>query len=618
MQFEYFLIVLVLIAIAIIPLLAIILSIVALVRTRAMRELSRRVEELETTIKRGVAPRPPIGSEPAESPYEVEVEVVAAEIVEPSAPREAFQWESFIGGKALGWAASVLLIFAAAFFLRYAYQNNWIGPVGRVAIGALVGTALMVVGQRYQRRGWRIFAQMVTSAGIVVLYLATYTAFGFYHLLPQQQAGIFLAVIVIESMIIAALFNSLSIGLVAVAGGLITPLLMHSETDLYAELFLYLAVFNLGTVVLMLLRSLPAIGSVSLLGTHGLFWYWYSENYHPEKFSWAIGFVVVLYAIFVMHTLVGALAVKRSETWEGLARMVVNSGLAFGAFFVLMDEDYHVWMGSSAVVIAVIYALLGRAALNWRPNDNRLLLTSLAVSAGFIALAFPIQAEAHWVAIGWAATAAALWWFGQRISALALRIMAIVLFASAVFRILGHVPRGVREPFIPVINEFALPSISVAVCIIAALIATRPFLSRIHAVERFLSATGGMIGVLMLWFVLSVDCYGYFQMLAAQPGADSEHLRWLGAAFAFNSVGGFCLDNACRRFSDRSWSLAMVGNCFVRLDGRQSIFCRHGQPRSVLSHIGVLHFGDRFGNCGASIPAFQAIRNSPSDGRVLR
>ena len=28
---------------------------------------------------------------------------------------------------------------------------------------------------------------MLTGGGIVVLYLATYSAFGFYHLLPQQN-----------------------------------------------------------------------------------------------------------------------------------------------------------------------------------------------------------------------------------------------------------------------------------------------------------------------------------------------------------------------------------------------------------------------------------------------
>ena len=41
-------------------------------------------------------------------------------------------------------------------------------------------------------RGWRLFAQMLTSAGAVLFYLAAYGAFGFYHLLPQRSASVFL------------------------------------------------------------------------------------------------------------------------------------------------------------------------------------------------------------------------------------------------------------------------------------------------------------------------------------------------------------------------------------------------------------------------------------------
>ena len=86
-----------------------------------------------------------------------------------SLPRPAgasFDWEWFIGRRALGWVSVVLILFAAAFFLRYAFENNWIGPIGRVALAASAGLALVAAGYRYdRRRGWRLFAQMLTAAG---------------------------------------------------------------------------------------------------------------------------------------------------------------------------------------------------------------------------------------------------------------------------------------------------------------------------------------------------------------------------------------------------------------------------------------------------------------------
>src|SRR5262249_17506880 len=157
------------------------------------------------------------------------------------APAASFDWEWFIGRKALGWVAVVLIVFATAFFLRYAFENNWIGPIGRVALAALGGLALVAAGRHYDPPpgGWW-FAQMLTGAGVVLLYLAASSAFGFYHLLPQRAAAPYLVIVVLETMLLAALYDAPALALVAVLGGLLTPVLMPSETDRYTALFLYL------------------------------------------------------------------------------------------------------------------------------------------------------------------------------------------------------------------------------------------------------------------------------------------------------------------------------------------------------------------------------------------
>jgi uncharacterized membrane protein len=39
---------------------------------------------------------------------------------------------------------------------------------------------------------------------------------------------------------------------------------------------------------------------------------------------------------------------------------------------------------------------------------------------------------------------------------------------------------------------------------------------------------GGVGAILLLWLVLSVDCYGYFEASARLPGVDRAKMRWLG------------------------------------------------------------------------------------------
>ena len=83
----------------------------------------------------------------------------------------------------------------------------------------------------------------------MLLYLSIYGAFGFYHLINQRAAGLFLLVLVAESALLALAYEAPAIALMAVLGGLLTPVLMHSEHDQYVSLFIYLAVINLGACV---------------------------------------------------------------------------------------------------------------------------------------------------------------------------------------------------------------------------------------------------------------------------------------------------------------------------------------------------------------------------------
>jgi uncharacterized membrane protein len=335
--------------------------------------------------------------------------------------------------------------------------------------------------------------------------------------------------IIAETALLAVRYNAPSLALMALIGGLLTPVLMHSEHDQYQALFTYLGVLNAGVLLLALWRHWIAIGSVALLGTHALFWMWYFENYHPEKLLWAIGFQVAVYGLFSSHTLAAHVFRPRPARWEDLGRMLLNAYLVFVAAYVLLQQDYRDWMGSLAVSMAALYLVLGKLMFAYRSDDRRQVLTALAIAVGFISLAIPIQADANWVALGWAAVAAALWWFGLRIDALALRAMSAPLAVLAVLRLMFvDTPWYTREPFWPLLNTYGLPALGVAACVLGSVVVTRQFAERIPEMERRLVAALGIGGILLLLMVLSVETYGYFDAQAVRPMADSTRGRWLG------------------------------------------------------------------------------------------
>jgi uncharacterized membrane protein len=521
------------------PIVAVVMLVVLWRQVGRLRGRIDRLEEQQSEFPVASLAAPPAETTPAAEQGAALDEVVQAEAVEtalagsevpPMPSRPSIDWELLIGRKALGWVAVMLLLFGTAFFLRYAYENQWIGPVGRVAVGVLAGAGLLFGGWKYHRRDWRVFSQMLSSAGVVVLYLAVFSAFGYYQLVPQRVAGAFMLAVIVESALLAVLYRAPALAWMSLIGGLLTPLLMESESDQYQALFVYLAALSAGTVVLAHWKNWFGMGTVALLGVQGIFWLWHHGNYHPEKLGWAIGFQAAVYGLFIAHSLAAHVFSPRRANYEDLFRLLVNAFLWFTAAFVLLRADGREWMGLLAVGMAAVYILLGRVILLRRPDDDRQLLTALAAAVGFVALAFPIQADAQWVAFGWAAEALALWWFGLRTRSAVLRAMATGLMALAVVRLTTFDTwnRSVDQFHLPVANQYALPALGVAACLLAAVSVSRRFWPRLVVAERIAIGAGAVGGVLLLWLVLSVDVSDFFRARAMNDPGEVVRWRWLG------------------------------------------------------------------------------------------
>lgn len=229
----------------------------------------------------------------------------------------AEQIESIIGRRWLGWAAVGLILFAAAFFLKYAFDNRWIGELGRVTIGVIAGVSLTAAGFKYYKLGWRIFSQILTAGGVVLLYLSVYAAFGYYHLATQKAAFTYLAILVAEAAGLALLYDAPAIAIVALIGGFLAPILLRSDRDQYRSLFGYIAVLDIGA--LALLKHWGGLTSLAFTGTHLLFWLWYAGNYHPRKLGAVMIFQTGVFLIFLLAQIGRRLIKHQPAPFEDLA-----------------------------------------------------------------------------------------------------------------------------------------------------------------------------------------------------------------------------------------------------------------------------------------------------------
>ena len=73
---------------------------------------------------------------------------------------------SNLGPKILAAGAGLAFVVTLGLFVKIAWDNNWVGPTGRVLSGAVFGLGLLASGVRSMRREYRPLGQALAGAGL--------------------------------------------------------------------------------------------------------------------------------------------------------------------------------------------------------------------------------------------------------------------------------------------------------------------------------------------------------------------------------------------------------------------------------------------------------------------
>lgn len=441
---------------------------------------------------------------------------------------QAERIESIIGRRLVGWAAVSLILLATAFFLKYVFDNRWIGELGRVAIGVASGVGLTLAGFRYHKRNWWIFSQILTAGGVVLLYISVYAAFGYYHLATQKAAFAYLAILVAETAGLALLYDAPAIAIMALVGGFLNPILLRSDRDQYRSLFAYITLLDIGA--LARLKHWKGLSSLAFVGSHLLFWLWYTGSYHPRKLTAVIVFQTVVFLLFLLAQL-GRRLKRQPVTGEDLELLLINPFVFFATAYCLLNPDHHAWMGTFAIGMALLYAVSAKVLLDRSATSRIEVLVTISVAVTFVTLAIPIQLRANWITIAWAVEALTIVWVGRETKSTTLQAVAAGLFALALGKLtLFDTPLDYRPIFTPVLNKYFLSSLAVTACLFCAAALGQKLRAHEQPSARYFSRVSLLVALVTLWFVMSVETYTFFQARAEAQRliANFSHERWLG------------------------------------------------------------------------------------------
>jgi uncharacterized membrane protein len=160
----------------------------------------------------------------------------------------------------------LMILLGFGWFVSYAFVHNWIGPVGRITLGFVLGALVTVFGDSRMKKSKREGASVVVLGASVVLITiaAARFVYGFFNPL----LGLILIFLTASYVTMDALRHDMkSLALSGLVMAAIAPLLIHSTTPDVVSLFLYIFVVSVASIWVMFYKNWRILGAAAALVT---------------------------------------------------------------------------------------------------------------------------------------------------------------------------------------------------------------------------------------------------------------------------------------------------------------------------------------------------------------
>jgi uncharacterized membrane protein len=419
---------------------------------QALAELTTRVYRMEQRLQMAVpapAPSAPVRAEPATAvPLPVSPQQTAPPPPIPPRPsiaapvRSQANLESRIGSHWLNRIGIAALLIGVSYFLKFAFDNNWIGPAGQISIGLVAGIAIVIWSERFRAKNYKAFSYSLKAVGIGTLYLSLWAAFHVYSLIPSSVAFAMMLVVTAATSVMALSQDAQILAAFALVGGFSTPLLLSTGENREVALFTYVAILDVATLVLVAFRPWRRLLVMSYVGTLILYLGWYWTFYNRGPLELTLAYASLFFAIFAIAPLITLQPDGEHPILAAIPAVLafVNAGVYFLEAYAMIQEVNKVNMAWFALALAAVYIFLSRLlhARKMAAGTSEILYyLHLALAIGFITVAIPIRLDAHWITIGWFIEAGVLLWIANRIDSDFLNAFALGALVLGVTRLLA-------------------------------------------------------------------------------------------------------------------------------------------------------------------------------------
>jgi uncharacterized membrane protein len=348
--------------------------------------------------------------------------------------------EKKIGQYWLNRVGIVAILIGVSYFLKLAFENNWIGPAGRIAIGLLAGIGFVLWSERFRARGYAAFSYSLKAVGIGTLYLSLWGAFQIYHLIPAAVAFVAMIVVTVSTIALSLSQDAELLASFALIGGFATPVLLSTGQNHEIVLFSYVCLLDAAILEMTAAKPWRRLLWGSFAGTMILYWGWYSDYYSPDQRALTVFFAALFAAIFAAIPLMTRYA--RSTRYGGpsitLTLLPLLNAAAFFLALYEMYQDQTATLTWFALALAAVYLGLANAFAKRSAAEDAKVIQSLhvAIAIAFITIAIPLKLDREWITIGWLIESGVLLFVSVKTRTNFLRYLAAIALCFGLFRLL--------------------------------------------------------------------------------------------------------------------------------------------------------------------------------------
>ena len=412
-------------------------------------------------------------------------------------------------GQLLNRLGVVAVILGLSIFLKYSFDNQWIGPTGRIILGVILGVVLWAGGE-YTKKKYVKYAQGLLGGGSLAIFFSIYAGYSFYDLYSQAVAFVALIIVMAITVVLAVRHDSLAIGFLGIIGGYATPMLVSSNEPSPWILFGYLTLLTIGVLGVASYRKWMSFNFSSFIANQLYICLWFLVGDYKENLGITIAFLIIIFSLYLGVSSIYNIKNKKMSTTAEAILVGLNAFFFFLWGQYLMQETFlKDYLGFYAIAVACIYILLGKAAHRIFQEDKKQLYMLFATSLVLITIAMPLQLEGPYLTYAWLTEALCLVLIGFKLDNLKLRLSGMATFLLSLLTIEEILEWGIEDKIFLLNYQTALMLFTL--CITAAIIYLyTKFADNLRQIDRISGIFFKAVGLTQIFLFLTIQNSHFF------------------------------------------------------------------------------------------------------------